>query len=137
MKNIKIWNILKKAPEKYRVPSDWEDNPTFIYCGRTMPREELRSSKFENSLVVTEKHFEKYHPDCIDIRKGAIHIYRHRFYVGLTDGKIFWNAVMNLIDIYKEHGRLDLVCWCAPLPCHCDVIKEYIENELNLRGIEL
>ena len=20
-----------------------------------------------------------------------------------------------------------LLCWCAPLPCHCDVIKSYLE----------
>ncbi len=23
--------------------------------------------------------------------------------------------------------EVKLLCWCAPLPCHCDVIKSYLE----------
>ena len=30
--------------------------------------------------------------------------------------------------LYKEQGSLTLVCWCAPLPCHADVIAEEIEK---------
>ncbi len=26
--------------------------------------------------------------------------------------------------ILQERGALTLVCWCAPLPCHGDVIRE-------------
>jgi len=26
--------------------------------------------------------------------------------------------------ILEEHGELTLVCWCAPLPCHGDAIRE-------------
>jgi hypothetical protein len=25
-----------------------------------------------------------------------------------------------------ESGYLRLLCWCAPLPCHCDRIKDYL-----------
>jgi hypothetical protein len=27
---------------------------------------------------------------------------------------------------YRRDGRLTLLCWCAPLPCHADVIREAV-----------
>jgi hypothetical protein len=33
-----------------------------------------------------------------------------------------------LLELYKEKGKLELVCWCNPLACHGDIIKEYLEN---------
>lgn len=31
-----------------------------------------------------------------------------------------------LVNHYKETGHLILACWCAPLPCHAEVIREKI-----------
>lgn len=31
-------------------------------------------------------------------------------------------------------GDLVLICWCAPLPCHADVIKEAILTTINGRS---
>ena len=28
----------------------------------------------------------------------------------------------------SQQGDLELVCWCSPLPCHGDVLKELIEE---------
>jgi len=33
-----------------------------------------------------------------------------------------------LRDKYDRDGRLSLACWCAPLPCHGDVIAGFIET---------
>ena len=27
---------------------------------------------------------------------------------------------------YRRDGQLTLLCWCAPLPCHADVIREAV-----------
>ena len=31
---------------------------------------------------------------------------------------------------YKREGTLKLMCWCSPLPCHGDVIANFIESRL-------
>ena len=36
------------------------------------------------------------------------------------------HELMRIGAIYAEKGELRLVCWCAPKPCHGDVIKEVI-----------
>ena len=33
-----------------------------------------------------------------------------------------------LTSLYKREGQLTLICWCAPLPCHADVIARYIKK---------
>ena len=33
-----------------------------------------------------------------------------------------------LVAAYAAFGELILVCWCAPLPCHGEVIREFIEK---------
>ena len=36
-------------------------------------------------------------------------------------------ALQVLQDAYETHGRLVLVCHCAPLTCHADIIKACLE----------
>ena len=31
-----------------------------------------------------------------------------------------------LVAEYEQSGRLSLVCWCAPLPCHADVVSKAV-----------
>ena len=31
-----------------------------------------------------------------------------------------------LATTYQRDGQLTLLCWCAPLPCHADVIREAV-----------
>lgn len=38
--------------------------------------------------------------------------------------------LQKLKDMAKK-GPLELVCWCAPLSCHADVIKSFLENDLS------
>jgi hypothetical protein len=35
----------------------------------------------------------------------------------------------NMKKLHKDYGTLGLVCWCSPLACHGDVIKEKLEEE--------
>ena len=53
-------------------------------------------------------------------RKEAVEIYRSSIHQMLTakrdDGSI-------ILDLNELRGK-DLVCWCAPLPCHADILLE-------------
>ena len=43
-------------------------------------------------------------------REGVIHLYK----IALIASKV---------DLSELRGK-DLVCWCAPLPCHADILLE-------------
>jgi hypothetical protein len=53
-------------------------------------------------------------------RKDCISEYKKDFYKHLTNPE-FRDKVLSLKDQV-------LGCWCAPLPCHGDVIIEYLEQ---------
>ena len=36
-----------------------------------------------------------------------------------------------LLDAYRKNGELDLICWCSPLPCHAEVVKDLIIEAAN------
>ena len=36
-----------------------------------------------------------------------------------------------LLAIYKEHERLRLFCWCAPMRCHGESIKKLLESKIK------
>lgn len=46
-----------------------------------------------------------------------------------------YDTLMRLVDVYEKTGELTLVCWCKPLPCHGDVIRDAINGIVQGRGI--
>ena len=34
-----------------------------------------------------------------------------------------------LENILREHGQIRLFCWCTPLRCHAETIKQYLEEQ--------
>lgn len=54
-------------------------------------------------------------------REEAVSLYRRYFEESMKNNEQFRNFVHSL------KGR-DLICWCAPKPCHADVIAEYLNN---------
>ena len=55
-------------------------------------------------------------------RQEVIEKYRQQLLAQIPYGFIF--------DLQELRGR-DLVCWCAPLPCHADVLLELANKELK------
>jgi hypothetical protein len=56
--------------------------------------------------------------------------YETYFYEKIKDeDSAFAKEIRKLHQIYREHGKLNLFCWCAPKRCHAEVIKTYIEAE--------
>ena len=68
----------------------------------------------------------------VDSRNESIDLYRKYFYYRIESGdKVFIDELDRMIDYYKEHGKLNISCFCAPKRCHGDIIKEYLENKLR------
>jgi len=76
-----------------------------------------RPSKWGNPWRIGEKH--PYDGHRLN-REEALEIYRNNITQMLTakrdDGTI-------ILDLKELKGK-DLVCWCAPLPCHADILLE-------------
>ena len=63
-------------------------------------------------------------------RKEAIDKYNKYFYEKIEDNDMFFMAELEQIEkIGEKHGKVNLVCWCAPKLCHGNVIKEYLINK--------
>jgi hypothetical protein len=77
--------------------------PDAVYLGRRNARYRLPASKWANPFSI------KREAD----REAVIATYER------------WLRLQrHLIDALPELARRDLVCWCAPLPCHGDVLFE-------------
>ena len=75
-----------------------------IYCGRRMPRRRLSGSPFANPFKLHRNATEVERTECIAMYER-------------------WLTMQPalLARLHTLVGR-DLACWCAPLPCHCDVL---------------
>mgnify|MGYP001597794161 CR=1 FL=1 len=53
--------------------------------------------------------------------------YKVWFYKQLGCNRALIEEIERLQYMYKVDKTLTLVCWCKPLECHGDIIKEYLE----------
>lgn len=65
-------------------------------------------------------------------REEVIHRFSTAFYNRLMKDDIFREAVLALDNgTYKY-----LACWCTPLPCHAQVIADYLNEQRSRKDIE-
>lgn len=57
-------------------------------------------------------------------RKEVIQRYKEYFDYKMCNDPVFRSQFFSLCKFYAHYDRIQLVCWCAPLACHGDVIKE-------------
>lgn len=67
----------------------------------------------------------------LDSRDDAIESYRVYFYKQIETNVEFINEINKMLDCYKNNHILYLCCWCHPKPCHGEIIKKYLENEIR------
>lgn len=79
----------------------------YVYCGR--------GSALGN----------KYHITRDAPREIVIELYKEWFYKNLNTHPVS-NQLKIIFQKIKEDGFVNLGCYCAPLQCHCDVIRDYI-----------
>ena len=63
-------------------------------------------------------------------RDDAIEKYSHYFDLMYGSNLAFTNMVDALYEMYKSGMDVYLECYCAPLRCHGDIIKEKLEARL-------
>lgn len=107
-------NVVNK---KNHTPTDYD-----YYIGRPSPLgnpyTHLKTSRAAEFVVPT--------------RNEAIESYEKYFYDKIESGdEEFMGALQEIIDIYKNYGLVNLVCFCKPLSCHGDYIKKYIDKVLK------
>lgn len=62
-----------------------------------------------------------------DERASVIRQYKDWFDAHLYDVKM-QQAIRDIIELMLADGEVELSCFCAPKPCHADVIKQFIED---------
>lgn len=95
--------VLNIRDTGYKVPEG------AVYIGRP--------SKWGNPFKIGEKHPADGHPLT---REEVIEYYKNALPIMLTDTDDKGNLILNLEEL---RGK-DLVCHCAPLPCHGDILLE-------------
>jgi hypothetical protein len=75
-----------------------------IYCGRSMSRRRLRGSPFANPFKLRRNASADERTECIACYERWL---------------MMQPALLARLHTLAGH---DLTCWCAPLPCHCDVL---------------
>jgi hypothetical protein len=45
---------------------------------------------------------------------------------GIGEGEPVYEEIWRLVNIYKKTGKLILICYCEPLPCHGEIIRRMI-----------
>ena len=63
-------------------------------------------------------------------RDDAIEKYSHYFDIMYGSNIAFTKAVDEIYEVYKSGEDVYLECYCSPLRCHGDVIKEKLEKRL-------
>lgn len=103
--------IINVVNKKTHTPTDRD-----VYIGRG--GRGLKCSPLANPYKITK--------DCT--REQSIDMYRSWFDIAITDNPMVTHESSVILRMAQEPGGVNLVCWCAPLPCHGDVIKEMIES---------
>ena len=63
----------------------------------------------------------------VDTREESIKLYRTYFYDRISLDGVFKREVDRIYGLSINHD-IYLVCWCKPLSCHGDIIKEYLDG---------
>lgn len=61
-------------------------------------------------------------------RAEAIERFRRDLEASIGTGDARDREITRLVEIYRKVGRLEITCWCNPLPCHGDVIARFIKE---------
>jgi len=83
-----------------------------------------RPSKWGNPFRIGERHPADGHRLT---REEALELYRNALPQML---KVKRDDGTTILDLAELRGK-DLVCWCAPLPCHADILLELANADEN------
>lgn len=97
---------------------------TFEYCGRKNVSWRFPESPLANPYKLSNE------------EAPGVTIARYQNWLDLeiqTNSAVV-NELKRLVAVFEAKGELKLGCWCAPGPCHCDVIKLKLEKHLDRKS---
>lgn len=107
--------------------ADFTD-PHTVYCGREytrgkyyLPRSVLCNNYRIGASVTTRLEAIRRFEEDLERKLAAYRFYQPR--------ETLWIIrELDRLDRLSRTGDLKLACWCAPKPCHCDVIKAKLHD---------
>ena len=112
--------VINVRSQKYR---DLRPNENVVYIGRETS---IINGKSDGSPLANTFSVKKYGRDeCIRLYDKWLNTA-----IGIRNTEVC-DELNRLYTIAKK-GDLYLVCWCAPLPCHGDIIKRVIESKMEV-----
>ena len=114
---ISVANIRDLEP-----PSEWP--AWYVWVGGRSSRRGLKASPLANPYRAGQypTHIHMWPLNSEDV------IYWYRIWLVHSHWGMKYFELGRLDNLLKKHGRLVLVCRCAPKPCHAEVIREWLEN---------
>ena len=64
-------------------------------------------------------------------RNDVCQRYEAYFQRSIKENPLFRTQIDKLVELYKQHGKLNLYCWCTPKQCHAEIIRDYIYSVIN------
>jgi len=105
---IKVVNVSKKKPNAEGIE----------YVGRAT------ANGWEESPLHNPYHLRNRNDK--EEREEVIQDYRSHLWEKIQENGEEKEELLRLARMVKEGEEVDLGCWCSPLPCHADVIKNAI-----------
>ena len=135
---IEIANVRDLPPV-----AEWD--PWMVYVGRRNNRRGLKASPLANpwrdgdvhpiaiGTMSSDELISEYRAELthwLSTRRVRFHWSRYppplRGHTGIAP-EYAAKELDRLRALHEKHGKLVLVCWCAPKPCHAEYIKEVLE----------
>ena len=89
-----------------------------IYVGRVSRTNHLPGSPLSNPFFIT-----KDRP-----RQMVVDLYKRWLFNEYAKGQgAAFDELHRIAKLVREGQDIKLVCWCAPLACHADIIKQVVE----------
>ena len=85
-----------------------------IYCGRGS----VLGNPFSHKEGTTAKY-------VVGSRDEAVEAYREHFKTQMETNTEFLNEMRRIYRIARK-SEVNLICYCAPLRCHCDVLRGFL-----------
>lgn len=107
-----IRNFDKMLP----LVKDEYPNAEVVYCGRTMPQYHLVGGALANIAGRKER-------DAVK----AVALFRQALWEDYKRKGPMYQEIARLARLDAQGRDIVLVCWCAPDPCHTEVIRNAIQ----------
>ena len=102
---MKVLNI-KSTP-------DWRSNPRNLYCGRANSTYNVSESVHHNPFPLES-----------EAKRGSTLFKYNEYLKNKIETDLMYRAKVTCLDSVADN----LVCWCHPHPCHCDMLLLMLER---------